>query len=157
MKKSLFLFLFPTLFSVRVSADGINALKVWTTSGGQVVFLLDEQPVVTFPGDEIVVTTSRTVLNYPSTDVQKFTYVIVDPSGISSSGCPAAFFSFEGNHISVSGLAAQSAVEVFSPNGKLLSRQSADSYGRATLSIPVQPGGLYIVKTSAATFKISKP
>jgi len=74
MKMKLTLLLFSLLTAIQVQAEEINALVLHMASGKQVTCLLDEQPVVTFKGDELVLTTHMNVVSYKAADLQKFTY-----------------------------------------------------------------------------------
>lgn len=53
-----------------------QALIVHLTSGQQVEFLLDEQPVITFSDTQMLITTQMNVVAFPASDVRKFTYNI---------------------------------------------------------------------------------
>lgn len=160
MKKT-FLFLAALSLSIGTawaSSEAKNALKIHSKSGTDVTILLDESPKVTFQDDDVVITTQKQVLSYPSSDVVRFTYDTVDVTGIyaitSLSGLQV---SFGEGMVNVSGLPSQTPVALFALDGKLQSSATADKHGFATLSLPEVAGSVYVLKTSSLTLKIRKP
>lgn len=58
----------------RVEVKTLNYnFYVWTFSGEKISFPLDSHPAVTCTGENIVVTTSKTIVEYPENQVRKFT------------------------------------------------------------------------------------
>lgn len=155
--KKLLLSLLLTVCSLGTWAEGINALMLHLASGKQVVCLLDEQPVVTFQGDELVLTTHMNIVRYQAEDVIRFTYTAVDPSGINDASTAATSFSFDGDMLRTNSLAPKSAVTVYAADGTLVASGKTDKSGNLSLSLPRQAGVVYVVKTSVANFKITKP
>ena len=138
-------------------AEGINALMLHLASGKQVVCMLDERPVVTFRGDELVLATHMNEVSYQAADVLKFTYLNVDPTSVSNAGAQQSMFAFSGNTLSVSGAEQGSQIAVYSVDGVLVASANADKKGSASITLPEQSGKVYVVKTSVAIFKITKP
>lgn len=156
MKKLLFSLLL-TVCSLGTWAEGINALMLHLASGKQVVCLLDEEPVVTFQGDELVLSTHMDIIRYQAEDVIRFTYTAVDPAGINDVSTAATSFSFDGDVMRASSLAPKSMVTIYTADGTLVASGKTDKSGNISLSLPRQAGVVYVVKTSVANFKISKP
>lgn len=142
--------------AMKASAENVNALVLHLTSGNQVTCLLDEKPVVTFKSDELVITTHMNMVSYKASDVTKFTYTYADPAGISSVRTGSAF-SFNGKTLQVSNLTPSSQVSVYTIDGILMTSAKTDGNGSVVLTLPEQSGAVYIVKTSVANFKITKP
>lgn len=140
----------------KASAENVNALVLHLTSGNQVTCLLDEKPVVTFKSDELVITTHMNVVSYQASDVAKFTYIYADPTDISSVRIGSAF-SFNGKTLQVSNLTPSSQVSVYTVDGILVTSAKTDNHGSVSLTLPKQSGAVYIVKTSVANFKITRP
>lgn len=154
MKKILtLLFLFSSL---PLCAEDINALMIHFKSGKTMTLLLDEQPVTTFSGEDIVITTHMNQMTYNGADVQKYTYLYVDPTAVKSVST-GSLFTIKDNTISLNGLAAGAELSIYSADGILLSSSKTDSHGNATLNLPHQAGKVYVVKTPIANFKICKP
>lgn len=156
MKRILLSFLVAIL-ALSSWAEDINAMMLHLASGKQVVCLLDEKPIVTFSGDELVLTTHMNEVSYQSADVLKFTYLYVDPSGINQVGVPQSMFLFSGNALSVTGAEPDSQIAVYSVDGALVASAKTNKKGAASIVLPDQPGKVYVVKTSVANFKITKP
>lgn len=160
MKKT-FLFLAALSFSIGTawaSSEAKNALKIHSKSGTDVTILLDESPKVTFQDDDVIITTQKQVLSYPSSDVVRFTYETVDATGVHAvTSLSGIQVSFGEGMVSVSGLSSQTSVSLFSLDGKLLSSAIADKHGYATLSLPEIAGSVYVLKTTSLTLKIRKP
>lgn len=144
-------------FAGTAAAGEVNALTLWMKSGQKVVCLLDAQPVVTFKGAELVLSTRMNVVSYQAADVRKFTYAYADPSGLSAPGVADAGFSFDGNCIRAFNLEPWSGIEVYAVDGRLLSKTIADGTGRAVISVIVASGSVCVIRTSVADFKIMKP
>lgn len=146
-----------TICSLSTWAESINALMLHLASGKQVVCMLDEQPIVTFEGDELVLTTHMNVVRYQATDVIRFTYTAVDHAGIAEARISVTSFSFDGDVLRANSLAPKSDVTVYTTEGTLVASSKTDKSGNVSLSLPRQAGVVYVVKTSVANFKITKP
>ena len=140
----------------KASDENVNALVLHLSSGNRVTYLLDEKPVVTFKGGELVITTHMNVISYQESGVTKFTFAYADPSDISSVKSGSTF-SFNGKALQVSNLAPLSQVSVYTQGGVLVTSAKTDSNGSVMLTLPEQSGAVYVVKTSVANFKISRP
>ena len=139
------------------AADGANAMLLQGPSGNFTV-LLDERPVVTFSGDDFVITTHMGALSLPASQVTKFTYVNDEQAtGLGDAARFGSLLSFDGKQLRLSRLAPSSAVQVYAADGALLASAKADSRGSLSLSLPATAGAVYLVKTATVTFKIRKP
>lgn len=150
----LFSFLFATLYA---SAQGANAMVLHFASGGEVTCLLDEQPLVTFEGDELVLTTHMNVVRYQAKDVVKFTYVTLRATDVSSTSTVGTKFFFDGDVLRARNLEPQSMVAVYTVDGSQVASAMTDKNGNVSLALPRQSGVVFAVKNSVANFKIQKP
>ena len=151
------LFLLGFLFCMsKISAEEINALCLHLASGKQITCLLDERPVVTFNDDDLVMTTHMSQVSYKSSDVLKFTYAYVDPSGIVETKFQNAMFNFGKNTLQATNIEPSSKVELYTADGILVASSVADANGNVTLKLSAHSGTVFIVKTSVANFKITK-
>lgn len=157
--KTIRFFLFITmLFSTLSSwAEDINALMLHLASGKQVIYQLDKKPVVTFSGDELILTTHMNKVSYQSADVLKFTYLYVDPSGINQVGMTQNVFSFTENRLFVTGLEPDTYITIYTADGILMASDKTNNNGAASITLPNQSGKVFMVSTSVANFKITKP
>ena len=156
MKKSLLLFLLLTCV-LKVSAESNNALVLHMATGKQVTYMLDELPVVTFNGEELVITTHLNVVSYQVGDVVKFTYSYVDPALVGGVKMSDAMFKFEGDVLHANNLEPFSTVSIYSVDGTLIISAKTGTKGDINISLPQVSGCVYVVKTSVANFKLMKP
>lgn len=153
-----FLVLLLSMMTAMAASDGINAIRFEGPSGNKCTVLLEEQPVITFSDDYLVVTTHMGGVSFPSSAVTKYTYVHEDdPTRINNAGQYGSVFSFQGKRLHVTNLAPTTAVHVYTADGALVSSATTDSRGNVSLSLPEPSGAVYLVKTSTVTFKIRKP
>lgn len=155
--KRLLLILCISLSALCASAEEINAFVLHLVSGSNITFMLDERPVVTFEGEELVITTHMNTIRYQATDVIRFTYTVADPASIDIVSTGVSSFSFDGDVLLANNLVPETIVSVYTVNGILVSSGNTDKKGSVSLSLPGQAGMVYIVKTSVANFKITKP
>lgn len=141
------------------ASDNANALLLQGPSDFKFTILLDDQPVVSFSDDYLVISTHMGAsVSFPSSHVTKWTYVRDDEAtGISNAARFGSLLSFDGKHIGLTNLAPSTAVQVYTADGVLVSSATTDSRGCVSLSVPERLGVVYVVKTSTVTFKISKP
>lgn len=154
--------LFALLLSVltaRAASDAVNAMLLEGPSDFKFTILLDDQPVVSFSDDYLVITTHMGAsVSFPSSHVTKWTYVMdEEATGINNASRFGSVLSFDGKHLGMSHLAPSTAVQVYTADGALVSSAKTDSWGSVSLSVPEQPGAVYVVKTSTVTFKVRKP
>lgn len=149
------------LFSLAAGAtpDGINAMLLEGPSDFKFTILLDDQPVVTFSDDYIVVSTYMGAsVSFPSSHVTKWTYVKDDnATGINNANRFGSLLSFDGKHIDMTNLAPSTGVQVYTTDGALVSSAITDNRGNVSLSVSERQGAVYLIKTSTVTFKISMP
>lgn len=160
MKKYFYLLLTIFVFSIKVNANtgGINALLLQGPSDYKLSILLDEQPIITFSDNDLVVTTHMGVISIPSASVTKYTYYYEDDeTRINNASKYGSALSFDGKHLGMKNLPPSTGVQVYNTDGILVSSATTDSRGNVSLSVPEKKGAVYVVKTSTLTFKISKP
>ena len=71
--KLILLFLLLASFMGNTHSANINAIKIHNKSGSFVTILLEEQPKVTFEGNDVVLTTHMNIVNYHSDEIVKLT------------------------------------------------------------------------------------
>lgn len=141
------------------ASDGINAMLLQGPSDFKFTILLDDQPVVTFSDDYLVISTHMgAAVSVPSSIVSKWTYVRdEEATGINNVSKFGSLLSFDGKRIGMTNLTPSTAVQVYTADGALVASGKTDSRGCVSLSVPERQGAVYLVKTSTITFKISKP
>lgn len=159
MKKLFSYALLLFALTARAASDGVNAMLLEGPSDFRLTILLDDQPVVTFSDDYLVISTYMgAAVSIPSSHLTKWTYVNDEQAtGIRNAARFDSLLSFDGKHLSLSNLAPSSAVQVYTTDGALVATAQTDSRGSVSLSLPDRQGAVYLVKTSCVTFKITKP
>lgn len=160
MRKLLLLLSLPLcVLSARAASSGVNAMLLQGPSDFRLTILLDDQPVVTFSDDCLVVTTHMgAAVSIPSSRVTKYTYIKdEEATGIGNASRFGSLLSFDGKRVSLTQLTPSSAVQVYSADGALVASATADSHGCVSFSVPEKAGAVYVIKTSTLTFKVSKP
>lgn len=156
MKHLLLFILLSALPHIRVMSQEINALELHLSSGKEVLFSLEERPVVTFEGEEFVFTTQNNEIRYESSNILKFSYKYVDfSSAVSKTNDAQTSILYKHNTLYISGNEPKSKVSVYSLNGTLVSSIMTDANGSATIQLPHKSKNVYVVKTSISNFKIS--
>ena len=156
MKKLILgLCLFGMVLNAQATVDEINAVTIHSKFGKGLTIMLDEYPMVTFSGKEMTVSTQDVVLNYDATTVAKFTYesLIV---GVNDVDRPENMFRLDKTSLKVFNLDPYSKVMVYTVDGVLVSSETTDAKGNATLPLPEAENAVYVVKTSDINFKIRK-
>ena len=119
-------------------------------SGSETILELSTNPVITFSGEDMVVTSSLTTITFPLADVEYYK-VYDETTGIRPlTDAPQ----FSNGRVSFSNLVRGAEVRVFTTDGRLVSRHAADASGRADVRLDTLSKGMYIVSTPNQTIKI---
>lgn len=155
MKK--ILIFFSLLLTTHALAEEMNAMVLHLASGTELTCMFDERPTVTFEGDELVLTTHMNVMRYQASDVKKFTYTYLEANSINNIKKSRVNIFFDGNILRAVNLQPNSIVDIYTIDGIQVVSAKTDRNGNVSLPIPHSSGMVYVVKTSVANFKISKP
>lgn len=156
MKKSLLL-IFLLICTLSLSAESTDALILHMISGNQVTYVLDETPVVSFKGEELVITTLKNTVSYQASDVIKFTYTCNSTSMVDDTKRSDAIFKLENDVLHAYNLEPLSKISIYNMEGKLVASDNVGPNGEITLAIPQASGSVLLVKTSVANFRLMKP
>lgn len=138
------------------AADLVTTLIVLTKDNAQHQFALPDKPKVTFEGNNLLVTSDKTTASFALSDVVRFTYQDIDPSGIQEVYSKDTGVSFEDGVLVISQIKANSTVCVYSLDGRLVRQLAAKRAGTYRLNLSSLPFGVYLVKTGSLTYKITK-
>jgi len=141
----------------KTSAENINSMTLWMESGKQLVYLLDDEPVVKFTGDDVVVTTTFEEIMLPAKDVLRYTLGYTDLAGVVNPVNMQVKFNIDGNKLYFYGMERDDLVEVYSIAGILIAKSNANQAGEAVVILPDDSDNIFVVKTSTANFKLRKP
>lgn len=160
MKKNLTILLLASFLAMPVgirAADKKNALVVLTKDKAQHQFLLTDKPNVTFEGKNLKVKVAKNTATFALTDVIRFTYKKVDPTGIDESVAEPAELSFDDGILVISNIKAGTVVSVYTLDGKPVQQMKPARTGTYRLNLSQLPSGVYVVKAGTITYKIAKP
>ena len=132
---------------------------VWTGSGGRISYPLSERPNVAHSDGIITVSTTTAAVEYPRTDVSKFTLAYEDGGTVRAENIPAVDkgdFTRHGDTVELSGFDAGTAVSVFTVDGQTVISNSVREDGTLTLDLSHLGSGIYLVTTGSITHKIIK-
>ena len=151
----LFTFLLTTLSSV---AFAQNSIAIHQKDGNVATFAFSEKPVVTYSGNDLVLTTKQTTVTYPVYMLQKIVFdlkdIADDIDALEVEG--KSEFSFQGETLNISGGEPGSSVFIYNMSGMMVDQYRLDSNGHASIPISGMDKSLYIVKTTRFTFKFRK-
>ena len=144
------------LFLASVTMHGQNAVAVYQQDGKVAKFAFTEKPVVTYSGSELVLTTTKTTVQYPIYMLKKICFdVELETTDVKTTTKDAAFC-FQDGSIVVSGGEPGSMAYLYNIKGVKVGEFRLDDRGCVT--IPTQGLGrdLHIVKTKTVSFKFKK-
>lgn len=156
--KKIYILIWLILFSVfpiKASGDTYEFV-VWTHSGEQIGYSLDEYPKVTQESESIIVSTIKTSVEYSVDDVRKFTLNKVDVSGIEEIGKNIPMMKWDGETLRFSGCQSGSEIKLVSITGVILYSSRADETGSVDIDACSLLSGIYLVVTPSITYKIIK-
>ena len=135
-----------------------NAIVVYQKDGTVAKFSFMEKPVVTYSGSDLVMTTSKTSVQYPIYLLQKIGFDVDDIiNTVDEVKLPQTQFSFRGSTLTVKGGEPGSVVSLYTIKGTMAGQYRLDGNGCATIPLQNLGKGLYIVKTKQLSFKFHKP
>ena len=142
--KRLLLSLLAILAAATAPRAEVDLVVVHQKSGGTVEFAFLEKPVVTYSGDNLVVTVQEGSVSFPLSDVQKFTFGKFD-------GEPS-----EWTRISAPANVAPQPTFIYNVGGVLMRTLQPGDDGSTPASLDGLPAGIYIIKNGKTTYKTIK-
>lgn len=132
-------------------------LVVWMKSGEKVYFNLSEQPETTFGAGKLIITTSKSTVNYNLPNVIRYTYEGTMPAIASAKLKPGELRYSQGNDLmQFEGLPEGIRLELYSNDGELIKSEVSEADKPTTVSLSGMPSGTYILKGNDATIKFEK-
>lgn len=132
-----------------------TALIVHLKSGEVVYYSFSEQPKVTYSGTDLLLTTTKTKVEYPLANLQKFTFGDM-ANGIGDVLINKAEMKLENGAIVVTNAKPSSVVSIYNASGMLAKSHVVDENGNAYISSSNLKEGIYIIKSDNVTFKFIK-
>ncbi len=152
--KRFFLFV-TTVLGVTFSAFATeqNVIAVYQMDGQKALFAFADQPEVTYTATDLVLTTTKTMVQYPISQLKKLQFEKADmPEGIDEVEADKRF-SFRDGSIVIEGGQPNSLVNIYTVSGTLIAQYRLDSNGDAVISTQGLSGNTYIFANGSITFK----
>lgn len=156
MKKSVLSFALLFVVTLAFAASQPPVLVITTKDQVQHEFRLSDKAQVTFEGSSLVVTAPNLSSTYPLTDVLRFNYKDVAPSGIETLRDDDAQIDYENGTLVLTHLKRNATVGIYDAAGKLVRQLKAGRAGTYRISLEQLPLGVYVVKAGTTTFKIAR-
>ena len=134
-----------------------NTLTIHQKDGQQFNYGFSDKPVITYTESDLVLTTSKTVVEFPLSALSKFTFSDIEDAVIAvkdNSSKPS--LSLDEYTVCISGAEPDQSVTLLSIDGKVLSIYKTGADGSITFSIAELPTGTYIINSESLTCKILK-
>ena len=132
-------------------------LVVWKADGTKAYYELNNMPETTFENGKLVIRTQSATVEYPMSEVLRYTYDGVDTKGVSKArGLHGAMVKREQNSVTIVNLKEGSQVQLFNSEGALLDTKTSNGEEPVFISVANQPNGVYIVKYESQTLKLIK-
>lgn len=148
MKK---LLLFALLMMVAANARADNAkLVIKQKSGNETVLALSTNPVITFVGDNMKIENELINISIPIDDIDD--YRVDNPDRIEEQVVKPIMTK---GHVIFLGIPKGTTAYVYTPDGKTVCTQKANDDGTVDFNIDTLPKGMYIIKASNNTIKIT--
>lgn len=143
------------LLACSLMAGAQNAISIHQKDGKVANFAFSEKPIVTYADNQLVITTTKTSVQYPLYLLQKIDFALSEATAVEQVK-PDAKFRFTDGTLYISGGTPGSQVYIYNMSGMTEGQYRIDDAGNAVISLQSLSKGHYIVKTSRFTFKITK-
>ena len=138
-----------------------NAVKIYQLDGKAATFAFTERPVVTYSGNELVLTSTKTTVTYPIYKLKKLVFDVewdettsVELETNKNPGREG--FRFLGDVLQVMGGEPNSPVLLYNIKGIKVGEYRLDSDGNTAIPLSSLNKDFYIVKAKGITFKFRK-
>ena len=156
LKSKIPLFLCLTGISMSGWAEEqVSTLDVWTKSGERITYYLNEHPVATYSGSDLVLKTDELTVNYPLAKLHKFTFGS-EATSVETAPLPDGQMQMQKGMLCLSEFRAGEKVSIYNIGGQNVMNATISSDGTATLFIQSLATGVYVVKAGSVTHKIIK-
>lgn len=157
MKKLIHFFLLILFLFVPLIKIQSQSLLVWKKDGNFIRILFDDRPCTMFTEDTLHIETMTNSIDIPLEQVQRYTFELdANDISIPSEGKKGPSFRQKDDELLLSGLSYGMRIAIYTIDGRLLVKQSADKKGEATISLKQLSKGVYLFKIgSLMTYKFT--
>ena len=142
------------LFSLPMYAD--HHLVIETNNSKKHSYSLEDNPVISFNNDILVIKTDKIELSYPISDIAKY-YFTKEDTGISSVNGDVNNIHFNYTNtdfLLIEGIASEDNVNVYEINGRTCHVNITRSNDSVIVELKNLPKGIYLVKVNNHSFKL---
>ena len=153
MKKISLVFSLLLAAVLHVSAVEQNVVAVYQLDGQKALFAFADQPEVTYTTTDLVLTTTKTTVQYPISQLKKIQFEMAEmPEGIDEVLIDQRI-SFRDGSIVIEGGEPNSLVNIYTVLGALTAQYRLDGNGDAVIPTQGLSGNAYIFANGSITFK----
>lgn len=127
-------------------------LQLTLKGGGTYLVELSDEPLLTFSGDQLKITTSETEVSYPIADLDKYNVVSMNAMGDIASDGNTIVINRTHTGLSISGLDKGTTIYVYNINGVAVESVTADGYG-TELNFSEKQKGVYVILIDKMSYK----
>lgn len=132
-----------------------QTLVLWHADGTQTDVQLYTQPQVKFQGDKVLITSTVLNMEYPKSDILRFTYK-GSFTGINNPTVKANYAEQDGQLI-FNGVKPQDKIAVYTVSGIRVPVTIQRTGDTAVLPLSAIPSGVYLLNVNGRTSKFTKP
>lgn len=139
-----------------------RTVSIYQADGQVVTFSFQDSPVVTYSGNDLVLTTTKTTVQYPIYMLRKLVfdedwdYITDNIADELEPVKPTTKFGFQDGMLTIVGVDPGSSVRLFNLKGMLIGVYRVGSDGLLSISMRDLGTDVYIVKTNRLSFKFRK-
>ena len=153
--KSVLIVSFTLLFTSQAKSDEVEILHIWMADGTETTVQLYTRPQVIFGANVVRVVSPVQELEYPASDVVRFTYSGIPVATEVSSMQDTPQYRQDGENLYFSGNLTADKIQLFTSDGKSLPVNIRQSGSKLSLSLSDIPQGIYILSVNGKTTKLS--
>ena len=139
----------------RVAEENVTCMVLTLTDGTVNRFALTDTPMVTYEGENLVVSTGDEQFTTALSGISQLTFEQVS-TGISEMVEESPKPIFTPGQARFEGLKTHAAVSIYTIDGKMLSSMRASEEGIVNIDLSTLPQGVYILRTPNQNYKIKK-
>ena len=144
-----------TLVFASLAAWAEAGFYVEDSQGVLVGYVFMDQPVWTFEGDNLVISTVGGSVQYPMSDVDKVFFGDVTPTGLLELDVDEMIRVIP-DGIELTGFAVNTVVTIHNLQGQQLGAYRTSQSGSLTISLADREQGIYLIHANKSTIKIKK-
>jgi len=156
MKKIVFT-LISLLMALVTTAEEQNVIAIYQTDGQVAMFAFADKPEVTYTTTDLVLTTTKTMMQYPIAQLKKVQFEKADISEGLDELVADGHFSFRDGAIEIHGGKPNSMVKIFTVSGTLVAQYPLDANGEGVIPTQSLRGTTYVVTAGSFSFKFMQP